>query len=129
LISFHHSRRWGQHFLIDKAVRDIIIDEAEIEKEDTVVEVGVGEAVLTEILVQKAGRVIGWEIDEQLYRMVQEKLKSYSNLVLYREDFLSADLPSLLSPFSSLKLVSNIPYAISSPFFSKILETCIPELL
>ncbi|HXL01949.1 MAG TPA: 16S rRNA (adenine(1518)-N(6)/adenine(1519)-N(6))-dimethyltransferase RsmA [Candidatus Atribacteria bacterium] len=121
--SFHHSRRWGQHFLIDKAVRDIIIDEAELEKEDTVVEVGVGEAVLTEILVQKAGRVIGWEIDEQLYRMVQEKLKSYSNLVLYREDFLSADLPSLLSPFSPLKLVSNIPYAISSPFFSKILES------
>jgi len=123
LTSFHISPRWGQHFLVDKAVRGIIIDKADLKKEDTVVEVGVGKGILTEVLVQKAGKVIGWEIDERLYRMVREKLKDYSNLVLYREDFLSADLASLLSSFSSLKLVSNIPYAISSPFFSKILES------
>ena len=123
MTNFHLSPRWGQHFLVDKAVRDLIIDRAELNKEDTVVEVGVGRGILTEALVQKAGRVIGWEIDERLYRLVQEKLKDYSNLTLYREDFLSADLSSTLSLFSSLKIVSNIPYSISSPFFSKILES------
>ena len=83
MTSFHISPRWGQHFLVDKAVRDIIIDKADLKKEDTVVEVGVGKGILTEILVQKAGKVIGWEIDERLYRMVRVKLNDYSNLVLY----------------------------------------------
>jgi len=122
LAGFHHSRRWGQHFLVDKAIRDVIIDNAELKNEDTIIEVGVGRGILTEVLVQKAGRVMGWEIDQELYRLVQEKLKNYSNLTLWREDFLSADL-SFLSSFAPLKLVSNIPYAISSSLLSKILES------
>ena len=56
MTSFHISPRWGQHFLVDKAVRDIIIDKADLKKEDTVVEVGVGKGILTEVLVQKAER-------------------------------------------------------------------------
>ncbi|MDI3543264.1 MAG: rRNA (adenine1518-N6/adenine1519-N6)-dimethyltransferase [Candidatus Atribacteria bacterium] len=122
MAGFHPSPRWGQHFLVDQAVRDIIIDNATIKKEDTVVEIGVGRGILTEVLVQKAGRVIGWEIDQELYRLIQEKLKGYSNLTIYREDFLSTDL-SFLSSFSPIKLVSNIPYAISSPLLSKLLES------
>jgi len=71
----------GQHFLVDSSYLKTICAKAELSKEDTVIEVGPGLGLLTEALVEQAGRVIAVEVDEALTNELTQSLsvvKSYS---------------------------------------------------
>ncbi|MGQ9474060.1 MAG: 16S rRNA (adenine(1518)-N(6)/adenine(1519)-N(6))-dimethyltransferase RsmA [Candidatus Caldatribacteriaceae bacterium] len=116
-------KKWGQHFLVDTKIRDRIIEEAELSSQDLVVEIGVGEGILTESLLAKAGWVMGFEIDPFLYQRAQWRLGGFSHLSLYPENFLQVDLKAYLAsfPFLRKKCVSNIPYSLSTPLFLKLL--------
>lgn len=115
-------RRWGQHFLIDANIRKRIVEEGALSHEDIVVEIGVGEGFLTELFLQRAGWVVGFEIDTALVDLVKEKFAGFSNFSFYPEDFLRIDLKTCLAsfPFPRKKCVSNLPYSISTPVFLKL---------
>src|SRR5262245_12908633 len=70
----------GQHFLVDYGVVNRIVAAAALSKDDVVVEVGPGTGVLTERLVQLAGRVVAVELDTQLAGRLREKLGPSGNL-------------------------------------------------
>ena len=116
-------RGWGQHFLVDRRIRDRIVEEANLSCEDVVVEIGVGEGFLTEPLLQRAGWVVGFEVDPVLVHLVKEKLAAYSHFSLYPGDFLKIDLKACLTslPLFRKKCVSNLPYSISTPALLKLL--------
>ncbi|MGQ9622518.1 MAG: 16S rRNA (adenine(1518)-N(6)/adenine(1519)-N(6))-dimethyltransferase RsmA [Candidatus Caldatribacteriaceae bacterium] len=123
-------RRLGQYFLVDQRVLELIVEAGELEKEDLVLEVGVGEGVLTEAMARKAGWVVGFEIDPLILSRARERLLAYPQVVLYREDFLRMNLLEIVRSFPArrTKCIANIPYGISSPFFLCLLRTT-PEIL
>ena len=114
---FRTKKRLGQNFLINGEVIQDIIDEANIQPEDTVVEIGPGVGFVTEQLVKYAKEVIAIELDEEAIKEL-EKLNA-PNLKIIHADILKTDLSSLCE--GSIKVVANIPYYITSPIIAHLL--------
>ena len=112
---FKARKRLGQNFLEDVCIRDAIIEAAGVTASDTVLEVGPGLGVLTEKLIEKAGRVIAVELDGNLALLLKKKLSNSQNLQIIHADILNVDLKEILGSVSSYKVVANIPYYITSP--------------
>ena len=101
-----------QHFLIDRRVLKRIVEYGNLNSSDTVLEIGAGYGNLTEGLAGRAGRVIAVEADPEL----AASLGRWGNVEAITGDALKVDFP----PFN--KVVSNLPYSISSPITFKLLD-------
>ncbi|MCS7243001.1 MAG: 16S rRNA (adenine(1518)-N(6)/adenine(1519)-N(6))-dimethyltransferase RsmA [Candidatus Caldatribacterium sp.] len=115
----------GQHFLVDRKVLERVVEAGELSRQDLVLEVGVGEGALTELLAQKAGWVVGLEVDPCLLTRAEQRLQGFANITLQKQDALEVDFGALLSPFpgTTRKCIANLPYGISKPFFLRLLES------
>lgn len=112
-IGIRPSKGLGQHFLVDTDVARRQVEYADIVRSDVVLEIGPGLGVLTSLLAERAGRVIAVEKDKRL----AERIESLSdNLEVIVGDGLTVDLPRFN------KVVSNLPYQISSPITFRLLE-------
>lgn len=123
--NFHFKKQFGQNFLIDPSVLEHILDYSEIDKEDLVIEIGPGIGTLTEALCEKAGFVIAIEIDDKLIPILKDNLSEMDNFFLLHKDALKVDFQKLLSEhpeFSSVKVVANLPYYITTPILMSLLE-------
>ena len=123
--NFHFKKQFGQNFLIDPSVLEHILDYSEINKEDLVIEIGPGIGTLTEALCEKAGFVIAIEIDDNLIPILKDNLSEMDNFFLLHKDALKVDFQKLLSEhpeFSSVKVVANLPYYITTPILMSLLE-------
>lgn len=110
-------QRFGQHFLIDQSVAQKEIEYACLTKNDIVLEIGPGEGIITKLLAQKVNHVIAIEIDQRLANKIKTTLPK--NVTVICGDILSLDFQSFL-PFT--KIVSNLPFEISSPVTFKLLK-------
>jgi len=111
----------GQHFLRDKRILKKIADFAQIEKTDVVAEVGPGEGTLTELLLERAKKVIAVEKDEKMVEQLEEKFREQivdNRLQIINEDILNYELR-----IKNYALVGNIPYYITGALFKKFLES------
>ena len=72
------NKRLGQHFLIDLNLMRLLVDSANIQKDDVVLEVGCGTGSMTEALAEKAGRVIAVELDSNLYEIARKQAHAQS---------------------------------------------------
>ncbi len=113
---FRAKKRLGQNFLIDGEVIDDIIEAADIQPDETVVEIGGGLGFVTERLVELAKKVVVIELDED---MVEQLSKiDADNLEIIHADILKTDI----SQFGkNIKIVANIPYYITSPILAHLL--------
>ena len=109
-------RKKSQNFLIDGGIAERMIGYADVGGDDIVLEIGPGYGILTKRLAEKADKVIAVEIDEKLAESI-EKL-DLSNVEVIEADAMKVDLSSI--DFN--KVVSNLPYQISSPITFKLLE-------
>ncbi|MDI6776399.1 MAG: 16S rRNA (adenine(1518)-N(6)/adenine(1519)-N(6))-dimethyltransferase RsmA [Syntrophales bacterium] len=109
-------KRLGQSFLKDRNITDRIVQTADIRKEDTVVEIGAGLGIMTELLAAQARRVIALEIDPYLVSLLREELKGHPNVEIIPTDVLKYDFSLACQECLSgkLKVIGNIPYNISS---------------
>ncbi|MCI0497110.1 MAG: 16S rRNA (adenine(1518)-N(6)/adenine(1519)-N(6))-dimethyltransferase RsmA [Thermoplasmata archaeon] len=105
--------RLGQHFLADREVAVRQVGYADVGPEDTVLEIGPGTGVLTREIAARAGRVVAIEIDPSLAERVREAVPSAEVIV---GDALAVDLPQFD------KVVSNLPYLISSDITFRLLQ-------
>lgn len=103
-------KRFGQHFLEDSAVLDQIVHAIYPKENDEIVEIGPGEGVLTEQLLPYCRHLTGVEIDRDLVRYLQEKFKHEKKITIIEQDALQFTLEN-----SSLRIVGNLPYNISTP--------------
>jgi 16S rRNA (adenine1518-N6/adenine1519-N6)-dimethyltransferase len=104
--------------MIDQAVLQRIVEYAQLSPADTVLEIGAGVGNLTSLLAERAGKVIAIEKDRQLFLLAKERLAKYRNVELYCADFLKMQqLPNFD------KVVSNLPFQISSDVTFKLLES------
>jgi 16S rRNA (adenine1518-N6/adenine1519-N6)-dimethyltransferase len=121
------SKSKGQNFLINPEILEVMIKDADVNKTDTVLEIGPGLGILTEELVKKAGKVFSVELDKVLVPFLEAKFKGVNNLQLFSADILAVDLLNKYPPFLNLpkdyKIVANLPYNISAKFFKKFLDS------
>ena len=112
------NKNLGQNYLIDKNKRDQIISFGEISEKDVVLEIGTGIGTLTIELAKRAEKVIAIEQDSRICEILSQRLEDekIDNVELINDDALKVDFP----PFN--KIVSNLPYQISSPITFKFLN-------
>ncbi len=112
------NKNLGQNYLIDKNKRDQIINFGNVTKDDVVLEIGTGIGTLTIELAKKAKRVIAIEQDEKICSILAKRLKDekIDNVELINDDALKVEFPKFN------KIISNLPYQISSPITFKFLD-------
>jgi 16S rRNA (adenine1518-N6/adenine1519-N6)-dimethyltransferase len=118
-------KKFGQHFLTSPAILSAIVDALAPTKSDTVVEVGPGRGALTDILAQRAGKVVAVEIDRMLVAQLREKYGSTGNVEIVEGDFLESDVGMLAG--EDFLLIGNVPYYITTPIVFKALEPPMPR--
>lgn len=122
---FKPKKYLGQHFLKNLAVLPLIIEAAELSKDDTVLEIGPGTGILTEELAKHAREVLAVEKDYDLIETLKKNVKA-KNVKIIHQDALFFS-PDIIGPY---KIVANIPYSITSPLIRKFIENePRPELL
>ena len=122
---FKIAKKFGQNFLVDESVLKAIIDCSELSKEDCVLEIGPGMGVMTQVLCEKAGKVLAVEIDRELIPILKVSLFGCDNVKVINDDILKLDLNMVLAEnFGSIpvKVVANLPYYITTPIIMKLLE-------
>ena len=117
------SKRLGQLFLEDKNIISKIIMAADIREDDVVVEIGAGLGTMTQLLAEKAKRVIAIDVDPRMIVVLQQRLPDWPNVDVIEKDILSYDFAALADSASvKLKVIGNIPYNISSQILFHIIK-------
>lgn len=115
------SRQRSQNFLVDRVSAERAVSCACLTPDDTVVEIGPGPGGLT-LFLQAAGcRVICYEIDRHLLRILERQLPPDGPVSLRAQDILSVDFAEA-SGGRAVVIFGSIPYALTSPIILKILE-------
>jgi 16S rRNA (adenine1518-N6/adenine1519-N6)-dimethyltransferase len=116
-------RRWGQNFLVDRAAVRRIVDACGSLSDRVPLEIGPGRGALTEVLLERAERLIAVEIDPRLAADLRRRF-SPRRLVLIETDVLDLDWKSVetLAGPRPLAVVGNLPYNISKPFVMRLVE-------
>jgi len=113
----------GQHFLVDRNILNQVIRTAQVEKEDTVLEVGPGLGEMTLALARQAKHVIAVEIDRKLVEILKKKLEDYPNVDVIKGDILTINFrKSDFREGQKIKVVANLPYQISTPLLFRFIE-------
>lgn len=118
-------KQFGQNFLVDANIIRRIVSEANVNKTCGVIEIGPGIGALTEELANQAKKVLCYEIDSDMVTILKENLNK-ENVYIKEEDFLKVDLEKDLEYFSDceeVKVISNLPYYITTPIIFKLLES------
>jgi 16S rRNA (adenine1518-N6/adenine1519-N6)-dimethyltransferase len=144
----------GQNFLIDLNVLEFIVREAELTKNDVVLEVGAGTGGMTTFMAIEAGHVISVEYDDNMYRLAHSQTEYLDNVTLLNcdalknknqlEPLLLQAVEEKIAQFAdpefqrsginagksggnpSFKLVANLPYNIATPIISNLVATELP---
>ena len=114
---FRTKKRLGQNFLVNPDVISAIIDFADIQPDDIILEIGPGIGFVTEQLVKKAARVIAVELDDDAIKVLNKI--DCNNLEIIHQDILKTDLSNFTD--RKIKVVANIPYYITSPIIAHLL--------
>jgi len=116
-------KSFGQNFLVDENALAKIVETANLQSSDTVVEVGPGTGFLTEHLIKKAKRVIAVEFDSDMVWFLQKRFKGVKNLEIIHSDILNWRIKEHGLSDKKYKVVANIPYYITSPLIKHFLQS------
>ena len=129
----HPKTKYGQNFLVDLNLLDILVNGSDIQKTDVILEVGTGMGSLSKLMAPLAGAVVTVEIDRDLQALAAKQLRDLGNVTMLtcdalrnknhmREDVLIAVREKMASiPNSNFKLISNLPYNVATPIISNLL--------
>ena len=122
---FHFSKAKGQNFLIAPWVPESIAVKSGVDETVGVLEIGPGIGPLTQQLCLRAKKVCAVELDERLEPILEKTVGEFDNLEIIWNDVLKLDLPALVAgEFEGLRPMAcaNLPYYITSPILSALLE-------
>lgn len=122
---FHFSKAKGQNFLIQNWVPEQIAQEAGVDRDCGVLEIGPGIGPLTNELCKAAGKVVAVEVDQKLKPVLAETMAEHDNLEIIFGDILKQSIPDLVAEkFRGLrpKACANLPYYITSDILAALLE-------
>ena len=111
----------GQNFLVDPNGLNKVLQAAQLNPEDTVLEIGAGLGSLTYLLAQQAKYVVAVELDKRLIPPLTEVLAGFDNITIKQGDMLELSPDALLGA-AHYVVVANIPYYITSALIRHLLE-------
>jgi 16S rRNA (adenine1518-N6/adenine1519-N6)-dimethyltransferase len=106
-------KRFGQHFLTDRHALQRIADALELTGSETVLEIGPGRGALTDLLAERARRLVCIEVDRDLVAALRERYAGRNNVEIVEADVLTLDLASVAG--GPYVLAGNVPYYITTP--------------
>ena len=127
--------RFGQNFLVDLNLLELLARSGEVGGDDVILEVGTGLGSLTALVAPAAAEVGTVEIDPHVFMLAQEELAVHENVTMLQQDvlrnknsFAQNVLDTLkeklaVSPNRRLKLLANLPYNVATPIISNLLRT------
>ena len=125
-------KSFGQNFLVDENYISRIISALNLQKGETVVEIGAGRGALTEGLIASGANVVAVELERDMIAVLKEKFSGAENFTLIESDALKVDYaeisnsikqnPKSQIPNPKSKLVANLPYNISTAILQKLIE-------
>ncbi|MBA3694815.1 MAG: ribosomal RNA small subunit methyltransferase A [Acidobacteria bacterium] len=131
-------KSFGQNFLVDQNYISKIIAALNPKQGETIIEIGAGRGALTEMLIEKAGKVFAIELDRDLIPFLKEKFRGKENFELVESDALEINFAEIISNSESriqnpesAKLIANLPYNISTAILQRLIEQkdCFSELI
>ena len=126
---FVFQKKFGQNFLIDPHVLDKIMNAADIQKDDFVLEIGPGIGTMTQYLACRAREVFAVEIARALIPILEDTLRDYGNVTILNQDILKVDIKKLAEEHNQgkpVKVVANLPYYITTPIIMGLFEEDVP---
>ncbi len=118
----HQARkRFGQNFLVDPNIIQLIVATIAPREQDKLVEIGPGQGALTQWLLKACPSMTMVELDRDLIPLLNEKFAQYHDKKIIQGDALEFDFASLAQAKYSLRIVGNLPYNISTPLLFKLL--------
>jgi 16S rRNA (adenine1518-N6/adenine1519-N6)-dimethyltransferase len=125
--------RFGQNFLIDLNIHDLIAEGADVGPGDVVLEIGPGAGAMTSLMASKGAAVVAVDIDPAMVALTTEATEGMPNVRVFQADALKGKHtinPVLIdnvrsglaaAPGRRFKLVSNLPYNIATPILTNLL--------
>ncbi len=120
-MTHNFKKKFGQNFITDKNLLNAIVDDAQVDKNDDVLEIGAGEGTLTKVISERVKSVVSYEIDSDL----KEKLLSLNlkNVKFVLDDIMKYEIEDIEKDFlGGYKIIANLPYYITSPIIFKFLN-------
>lgn len=117
------NKKLGQNFLIDEQALNKIAED--VKEDDTIIEIGPGLGTLTNILLEKAKKVIAVELDPKMCEILKSRFIAYNNIEIINEDILKLDMDKLVP---KAKVVANLPYYITTSIITQLLKTNIKDI-
>ena len=119
----NNTDKFDQHFLIDENTINTFIKEANLSKEDTVVEIGPGKGQITFLIAPKVKKLICIELDKRLEPYLKSIQNKYKNIEIIYGNVLEEYLPECN------KIITSLPYSIIEPFINKLLKCKFDEII
>lgn len=110
----------GQNFLQDTSVIENIVMQSGVNKDTDVLEIGPGLGAVTDLLVERARKVVAVEIDDRLYHNLVKKHGDRNNFSILNQDILETDLSKIVT--DNMIVVANLPYYITTPIITMLVE-------
>ncbi|MZH46200.1 MAG: ribosomal RNA small subunit methyltransferase A, partial [Nitrospinae bacterium] len=112
-------RPLGQNFLVDLHIAQNIIQLANIQPGEHVVEIGPGKGILTQLLINKVNSLTAVELDPRLAKDIQSRFGNTPTFKLIEGDAAKFDYASL---GKGLNVVSNLPYYAATHIMKKLIH-------
>lgn len=120
----------GQNFLVEPSILTEMLEAGKIDKNTVVIEIGPGIGALTERLAQAAKKVVAFEIDRRLERILKKELAAYDNVEFIFQNILQVDLEAVFAehfePTDRIVVAANLPYYITTPIIMNFIEANLP---
>ncbi len=117
------NKKYGQNFIFDTNLLNAIISDANLKKDDEVLEIGTGAGTLTKIIANNCKKVVSYEIDENLKEIIFENLKEINNAKIIFKDALKEDIKNIENNFeNNYSIIANLPYYITTPLILKFIQ-------
>lgn len=118
-------KRFGQHFLTQTSTAERMVQNAQLQASDVVVEIGPGLGALTQFIAPCVRRLHLIELDRDLAAYLETRsFPPHCQVRIHQQDVMTFDFRSLSrSEGQRLVIMGNLPYSISSPLFFRLLES------
>ena len=128
MYNFDFKKSLGQNFLKDDNVVNNIVNAVNFKENNLVIEIGPGSGMLSGRLLEKVDFAILYEIDTRLEKILDKELEMYDNYEIIFDDFLKRNVKNDLKKYNynNLYMVANLPYYVTTPIISKIIDDDIP---
>ena len=109
-------KQYSQNFLINEEIAEKIVNLLECKNNEKVIEIGPGLGALSEIIISKNVFLTAYEIDSRMCKHLNETFSFFNNFSLISGDFLKQDIKQ-----DDYKVISNLPYGLTTSIIEKIL--------